>query len=65
MVREELEGDDLQDGEEEFVALGDGDDVLDELVDVLVAFDGDGDYAAGAGRDFLDVGEGFFVLQDR
>ena len=29
---------------------------------VCVAFGGDGDDAAGAGGDFLDVGEGFFVL---
>jgi hypothetical protein len=40
------------------------DDVLDELGDVGVAFDGDGDDAAGAGGDFLDVGEGLFVLED-
>ena len=30
-----------------------------------VAFDGDGDDAAAAGGDFLDVGEGLFVLEDR
>jgi hypothetical protein len=35
------------------------DDVLDQLPDVLVALDGDGDHAAGAGGDFLDIGEGF------
>jgi len=32
---------------------------------VGVAFDGDGDDAAGAGGDFLDVAEGLFVLEDR
>jgi len=47
------------------VALGDRDDVFDQLSDVLVAFDGDGDDAAAAGGDFLDVGERLFVLQDR
>ncbi len=40
------------------------DDVFDELGDVGVAFDGDGDDAAGAGGYFLDVGEGLFVLED-
>ena len=30
----------------------------------VVAFDGDGDDAAGAGGDFLDVAEGLFVLED-
>ena len=38
--------------------------MLDELVDVVVAFGGDGDDAAGARGDFLDVAEGFFVLED-
>jgi len=46
------------------VGLGDGDDVFDELADVVVAFDGDGDDAAGAGGDLLDVGEGLFVFED-
>jgi len=32
---------------------------------VGVAFDGDGDDAAAAGGDFLDVAEGLFVLEDR
>jgi hypothetical protein len=44
--------------------LGDVDDVFDQLGDVLVAFDGDGDDAAGAGGDLLDVREGLFVLED-
>jgi hypothetical protein len=35
------------------------DDVLDELGDVFVALDGDGDGLAGTGGDLLDVGEGF------
>ncbi len=30
----------------------------------VVAFDGDGDDAAAAGGDFLDVAEGLFVLED-
>ena len=38
--------------------------MVDELGDGLVAFDGDGDDSAGAGGDFLDVAEGFFVLED-
>ena len=62
VVGEELEGDYFEDGEEEFGGGGDVDDVFDELGDVGVAFDGDGDDAAGAGGDFLDVGEGLFVL---
>ena len=32
--------------------------------DLVVAFDGDGDDSAAAGGDFLDVGEGLFVLED-
>ena len=47
---------------EEFVGGGDVDYVFDELADVLVAFYRYGDYAAGAGGYFLDVGEGLFVL---
>ena len=46
------------------MGLGDVDYVLDQLADVGVAFDGDGDDAAGAGADFLDVGERLFVLED-
>ncbi len=64
MVGEELEGDYFQDGEEEFVGLGDVDGVFYELADVGVAFYGDGDDSAAAGGDFLDVGEGLFVLED-
>ena len=33
-------------------------------MDVLVAFGGDGDDAAAAGGDLLDVGERLFVLED-
>ena len=40
------------------------DDVLDEVLDLAVALGGDGDDAAGACGDFLDVGEGLFVLED-
>lgn len=65
MVGEELEGDYFEDGEKEFVGGRDVDDALDQALDVFVAFDGDGDDAAGAGGDFLDVGEGLFVLEDR
>jgi len=35
------------------------------LADVGVAFNRDCDHAAGAGGDFLDVAERFFVLEDR
>ena len=38
--------------------------MFDELGNGLVALDGDGDDAAGAGGDFLDVGEGLLVLED-
>jgi hypothetical protein len=34
-------------------------DGFEELGDIFVAFGGDGDDAAGAGGDFLDVGRGF------
>src|ERR1017187_6324860 len=64
VVGEELEGDDFEDGEEQLGGGGDVDDVFDELGNGLVAFDGDGDDAAGAGGDFLDVGEGLLVLED-
>ncbi len=43
----------------------DVDDVLDQAADGGVAFSGDGDDAAGAGGDFLNVGEGFLVAQLR
>ena len=46
------------------MGLGDVDYVLYELGDVSVALDGDGDDSAGAGGYFLDVAEGFFVLED-
>ena len=59
-----MEGDGFEDGEEEFGGLGDVDGVFDEGPDVFVALDGDGDDAAGAGGDLLDVGEGFFVFED-
>ena len=64
MVGEELEGDDFEDGEEQLGGGGDVDDVFDELGDGLVAFDGDGDDAAGAGGDLLNVAEGLLVLED-
>ena len=64
VVGEELEGDYFQDGEQELWGGGDVDGVLYELGDGVVAFSGDGDDAAGAGGDFLDIGEGFFVLED-
>ena len=34
------------------------------MLDLLVAFDGDGDDAAGAGGYLLDVAEGLFVFED-
>ena len=40
------------------------DRVLDEVLDLFVAFDGDGDDSAAAGGDLLNVAEGFFVLED-
>jgi hypothetical protein len=55
VVGEELEGDDFEDGQEEFGGLGDLDGVLDELLDLFVAVDGDGDDAARAGGDLLNV----------
>ena len=64
VVGEELEGDDFEDGEEELGGGGDFEDVLDELMDVLVAFGGDGDDAAAAGGDLLNVGERLFALED-
>ena len=51
-------------GKEEFGGGGDVEDVLDELVDVLVALGGHGDDAAGARGDFLDVAEGLLVFED-
>lgn len=38
--------------------------MLDELLDLVVALDGDGDDSAGAGGDLLDIREGLFVLED-
>ena len=38
--------------------------MFDELGDLVVAFGGDGDDAAAAGGDLLNVAEGLFVLED-
>ena len=64
MVGEELQGDDFEDGEEQLRGGGDVDGVFDELADLAVALDGDGDDAAGAGGDLLNVAEGLLVLQN-
>ena len=64
VIREELQGDDLQDGQEQLRGGGDVDGVLDELGDLAVALDGDGDDAAGARGDLLNVAEGLLVLED-
>ena len=64
VVGEELEGDDFEEGEEEFGGGGDVDGGFDEGGDVVVAFCRDGDDPAGTRGDLLDVGEGFFVLED-
>ena len=40
------------------------DGVLYQVLDLFVAFDGDGDDSAGAGGDFLNVAEGLLVLED-
>ena len=50
MVGEELEGDYFEDGQEQLVGLWDVDDVLDQLRDVVVAFNGDGDRHGRSGR---------------
>jgi hypothetical protein len=55
VVRQQLERHHFQNGKQQLVALWDVDDMLDHLSNVRVAFDGDGDDAAGAGADFLDV----------
>jgi len=64
VVREELEGHDFKDGAEELGRGRDVDDVVHELHDVFIPLGGDGDDAAGACGDLLDVGEGFFVALD-
>ena len=64
MVGEELQGDDLEDGEEQLRGLRDLDGVLDETLDLLVALDGDGDDAARARGDLLNVAEGLLVLEN-
>jgi hypothetical protein len=64
VVGEELEGDDFEEGQEEFGGGGDVDGVFDHLRDLLVALNGDGDDAAGARGDLLDVGEGLLILED-
>ncbi len=46
------------------MGLGDVDYVFYQLGDVLVALHRDGDDSAAAGGYFLDIAEGFFVLQD-
>ena len=63
VVRQQLQGDDFEDGRSSS-GLGDVDGVFDELGDLAVALDGDGDDAAGAGGDLLNIGQRFFVLQD-
>jgi hypothetical protein len=48
-------------GELELGGLWDVDGLFDSLGDGEVAFDGYGDDSAGAGGDFLDIGEVFLV----
>ena len=43
VVGEEMQGDDFEDGEEQFGGLGDVDGVFDQLRDLVVALDRDGD----------------------
>ena len=64
MVGEELQGDNLQDGQQQLWRGGDVDGLFDQLLDVAVALDGDGDDAARAGGDLLNVAEGLLVLQN-
>ena len=40
------------------------DGVFDQVFDLFVAFDGDGDDSAAAGGDLLNVAEGGGVLED-
>ena len=63
VVGEELEGDYFEDREEEFGGLGDLDRVLYQVLDLFVAFDRNRDDAAAASGYFLNVAQGFFVLQ--
>jgi len=58
VVGEELQGDDFEDGEEQLRGGWNVDGVLDLGGDLTVALDGDGDDAAGAGGDLLNVAEG-------
>jgi hypothetical protein len=55
VVGEELEGDYFQEWQQQLGGLGDLDGVLDEVLDLFVALDGDGDDAARAGGDLLNV----------
>src|SRR5438105_549053 len=61
VVGEQLQGDGCQQGAEHLQCLGDVEDVVGVLANVLVAFGGD-DYDVGvAGTDLLDVADDFFV----
>ena len=64
VVREELQGDDLEDGQEQFGRGGDVEGVFDQLLDVAISLGGDGDDAAGAGGNLLNVAEGLLVLEN-
>ncbi len=63
VIREELQGDNLDERREQFEDGRNEDDVFDEAGKRGVAFSGDGDDAAGTRGDFLDIGEGLLVAQ--
>lgn len=60
MVGEELEGDDGEDGDDEFRGGWNEKNVVGDAGEGLVAFRADGDDGAFPGFDFLDIAEVFF-----
>jgi len=60
VIGEQLQRHDFKQRQQQLGRFRDEDDMLDQLGDVLLAFDCDGDYAAGAGGNFLDIGQRFF-----
>ncbi len=61
VVAEELEGDDVEDGLEHVYGLGDVDDVVGVVMDLFIAFCGDGDDGSAAGFDLLHGADVLFV----
>ena len=61
MIRKKLQGHDGEDRHQKFVVLGNLDDVIHQGAELCIADGGNGDNAAFAGANLLDVGDDLLV----